>query len=484
MTTHELLAELARCPLVASVQASLGSPMADPSALALMARASQAEGVRVLRLEGLSAIREVRRATGLPTIGLIKVPGAPVVITPTETEVGQLLGAGCEIVAMDATARPRPGGASLEALLAMVRRAGRLALADCDDAQSMRRAAQMGFDLIATTLAGYTGPDDPPEMPDLGLVRTAADWGKPILAEGRYAEAWQVAAALRAGAAGVVSGGAINDPVKQTRRLLSGARRVEGPVGAFDLGGTWLRFGVFDGRWSLLRHERIETPADPADRLAWMRERIAAAGVSRVGVGSGGQIDPTTGIVVEAKPILPGHVGFPFTDEALGASVVALNDGLAQAWGHACHRRFAGMRVATLALGTGVGAGFVSEMRLHVGPRGEYLRINDLPGPGGRSYEDLLGGATLGRAPSEEAKADARAALQAAVETLAATCMPEVVVLSGTVGLAEWLGEPTVREGFGRIEVAGSPFGSDAGLYGAAALALYPPTLTSSAFAR
>ncbi|MFX8914779.1 hypothetical protein ABTM95_19265, partial [Acinetobacter baumannii] len=81
----------------------------------------------------------------------------------------------------------------------------------------------------------------------------------PVLGEGRYTQRWEIESALRAGAAGVVIGGAINDPIKQTRSLLPSLAVTEN-VGAIDIGGTWLRFGVFSSDWQLLHHDRIELP--------------------------------------------------------------------------------------------------------------------------------------------------------------------------------------------------------------------------------
>ena len=70
-------------------------------------------------------------------------------------------------------------------------------------------AADLGADLIATTLSGYT--DDTVRLPgpDLGLVeRLARSTHLPIVAEGRIKSADDVRAAFRAGAFAIVVGGA------------------------------------------------------------------------------------------------------------------------------------------------------------------------------------------------------------------------------------------------------------------------------------
>lgn len=471
MNREALLATLRACPLVASVQASEDSPVEDPGTLARLAQASSSQGVHLLRLEGLANIASVRATTGLPCIGLVKrtYTNSDVFITATSAEVDALLDADVEVVALDATPRSRPGGETLKELVARIHAAGRLAMGDCDTLASIRHALEAGCDLVGTTLSGYTEASASASGPDLQLVRDAAVLGAPVLAEGRYAEPWQAAAALRAGAAGVVVGGALNDPVKQTRAFLQACRVQEGPVGAVDLGGTWLRFGLFDSAWNLVGTERIPTPNTPVARLGWIRSRLRESGAKRLGIGSGGIIDPRTGEVWRSKPLIPGHEGTVF---AFDVPTLALNDGLATAWGHACCPAFAGTRVATLALGTGVGFGIVDRGRPLMGRHGEPPHLNDVPTPHG-SFETLLGGHALTAEPSASQIAAAHIAATAAVEVVEGLFHPDHLVLCGGVGLALFSGNGDRGSGIG----VRSPFGGDAGLYGAAALALFPPDL-------
>lgn len=163
--------------------------------------------------------------------------------------------------------------------------------------------------------------------------------------------------------------------------------------------------------------------------------------------------------------MIPEHVGTVYSERSLGVATLALNDGLATALAHARHPAFAGRRVATLALGTGVGAGFVADGELVRGPRGEYPRLNDLPLPGGGTIEEALGGAALTPDPSAEAKARAIEAFRLASTVLRETLYPNVIVVGGAVGLSPWL-----RQHFQSDEVP-SPFGLDAGLEGAMSLA-------------
>lgn len=190
-----------------------------------------------------------------------------------------------------------------------------------------------------------------------------------------------------------------------------------------------------------------------------MRHKVAKSRPDKAAVGSGGVIDPKTNTVTQAKPIIPDHVGSRFDAASLGVPTVALNDGLATAWGHACLPEYAGQRVATLALGTGVGFGLVDRGRMLMGPGGEPPHLNDVPFDAGRSVEEVLGGAHLAN------REEACAAAKKAVEIIQQMLHPDAIVLCGGVGLADWLD----------LELPRSPFGEDAGLYGAAALAVFPP---------
>ncbi len=460
--TKDLVDLLRQAPLIASVQASPGSPVEHPETLCRLAQASLAEGCRVLRLQGAENIRFIKEATGVPVIGLIKreYPGSEVYITPTSVEVRGLLDLGCEVIALDGTARAR-GGESLADLVGLIHAHGRLAMADCDCIESVRHALAAGADLVGTTLAGYTSARSASVGPDFEFLRSAIGIAPGrVIAEGRFAEPWQARAAMLMGASAMVVGGALNDPVKQTRAFLSGVTRSEEPVGAVDIGGTWMRFGVFGSEGLVGEVERTPLPAGRADRLEWIEARILASGVRRVGVSTGGTVDPRTATVTEAKTLIPDYVGTEFAWP--GIQTVALNDGLATAWGHACFPEFAGLRVATLALGTGVGCGVVDRGRIWMGPGGDYPRLNDQPCSLGGTIEEHLGGAGLSVEPSSSQRERAIIAAEDALRLVRELYFPDVVVVCGGVGLSDWLTLPgTVR----------SPYGENAGLVGAGWLA-------------
>ena len=97
--------------LIVSVQAPAGSPMRDPDVIAAMAEASLRNGAVGVRLESPEHIGAVRqRCTKALIIGLWKrtFPESSVYITPGWQEIAAVWSAGADVVAIDATERPRP----------------------------------------------------------------------------------------------------------------------------------------------------------------------------------------------------------------------------------------------------------------------------------------------------------------------------------------------------------------------------------------
>jgi N-acylglucosamine-6-phosphate 2-epimerase len=208
--------------LIVSCQAPPGSPLRDPAAMALMARAAVAGGAGGIRACGAADIAAIRAQVDVPIIGITKraIPGSDVLITPSFEDAVEVVEAGADIVALDATGRPRADGSTAATLIArVVRELGVAVMADVDSVLAGRHAASAGASLVATTLAGYTH-GAVPASPDIALVRRlVAAVEVPVVAEGRYATVSQVAAAFRAGAFAVVIGTAITDPMTLTRRL-------------------------------------------------------------------------------------------------------------------------------------------------------------------------------------------------------------------------------------------------------------------------
>ncbi|MFE2011413.1 N-acetylmannosamine-6-phosphate 2-epimerase [Streptomyces sp. NPDC059491] len=206
--------------LIVSCQAYPGEPMRDPDTMRRVALAARDGGAAGIRAQGQDDIRAIRGALELPLIGLWKDGAEGVYITPTVRHALAVLAAGADVVALDATDRPRPDGRPLAASIDAVRAAGGLVMADVSTYEEGVRAAALGADVVGTTLSGYTPAtyDRKAAGPDLGLVeRLAGALDVPVVAEGRVHSPAQAARALECGAFAVVVGTAITHPTTLTR---------------------------------------------------------------------------------------------------------------------------------------------------------------------------------------------------------------------------------------------------------------------------
>ncbi|MFN7898427.1 MAG: N-acetylmannosamine-6-phosphate 2-epimerase [Synechococcaceae cyanobacterium] len=202
--------------LIVSVQAPEGSPLRQPAVIAAMAEASLANGAVGVRLESPEHIGAVRRrCPDALIIGLWKrtYPDSPVYITPGWEEIEAVWSAGADLIALDATARPRPHGADLAQL---VRRCheelGAPLMADVDSVAAGLRAAELGCAWVGTTLYGYTeatAASPPPAIALLPELRAGLPPSTLLICEGGIGSPAQAQEALRQGADAVVVGTAI-----------------------------------------------------------------------------------------------------------------------------------------------------------------------------------------------------------------------------------------------------------------------------------
>jgi N-acylglucosamine-6-phosphate 2-epimerase len=205
-----------RGSLIVSVQAPEGSPLRHPEVIAAMAEAALANGAAGVRLESPEHIGAVRRrCPAALIIGLWKrtYVDSSVYITPGRREIEAVWAAGADVVALDATDRPRPGGADLAELVLFAREQLRAPLmADVDGLENGLRAAELGCDWIGTTLFGYTEATaalSPPGWQLLAPLRAALPSACSLICEGGIAAGEQAARALTLGADAVVVGTAI-----------------------------------------------------------------------------------------------------------------------------------------------------------------------------------------------------------------------------------------------------------------------------------
>ncbi len=214
--------------LIVSCQAQPGSPVYGPKYMAAFARCAEMAGAVGLRVNGPADVRAVRKAVTLPIIGIYKLRTEqyPVYITPSVQAARQVVRAGANIVAIDATHRPRESGLSPEQLIAAIHETlGCPVMADVDSLEEGIAAAQAGADIVATTMAGYTQARPMTSGPDLDLLRELSDrLSVPVICEGRVQRPEDVRRAFEAGAYAVVVGTAITNPTAIAQSFVNAAK--------------------------------------------------------------------------------------------------------------------------------------------------------------------------------------------------------------------------------------------------------------------
>jgi len=226
--SHGRLMQTLRHQLIVSCQAEPNEPLGKPAFLAAMAQAAVKGGAKGIRACQPHNIRAIRSVVDVPVIGISKkhFRSSPVYITPTLSEAERIARSGASIIAMDATARPRPGKLSLKQIVQRLLTDWQIALmADVSTLDEGLRAAELGFNLIGTTLSGYTesSPAGDPYLPDVRLVERLVhhlNGAVPVIAEGRIWEPHQVQMMFEAGAYAVVIGSAITRPWLITERFI------------------------------------------------------------------------------------------------------------------------------------------------------------------------------------------------------------------------------------------------------------------------
>ena len=174
--------------LIASCQPVDDGPMDKPEIVAAMAQASV--------IGGAAGLRIVKR----------DLPDSPVRITPFLQDIEDLAHAGADIIAVDGTHRPRP--VDIESAVKKIHEMGCLAMADCSNLEEGLYCQKLGFDIVGSTMSGYTGGAVPDE-PDYQLVKDLKAAGCKVMAEGRYNTPELAKTAIEIGADFVTVGSAL-----------------------------------------------------------------------------------------------------------------------------------------------------------------------------------------------------------------------------------------------------------------------------------
>ena len=212
-----------------SCQASSGEPLYELDCLMAMIKSVINGGAQGLRLAGERDIKEARKFTNLPIIGITKPDPLPenwkdiVYITPTFEDAKIIADAGADIIAVDGTSRKRPEENLAEILSRIKNELKLVSMVDISTLEEGLMCKLLGADIISTTLSGYTTHtlDKNNDEPDFELLKELVNITDcPIILEGRIWTPQQVNKAFEIGAHCVVIGSAITRPHLITRRFL------------------------------------------------------------------------------------------------------------------------------------------------------------------------------------------------------------------------------------------------------------------------
>lgn len=213
--------------LIISCQALPDEPLHSSFIMSRMALAAKEAGAAGIRANSIVDIQAIQDEVDLPVIGLNKVdyPDSPVYITPTIKEMRAVAATGCAAVACDVTGQPRPNGEKLADIVATMRAEfpDTLLMADTDTLENVRLADELGFDIIGTTMHGYTPVTKGANIADDDFAYLKAvlkTTSHPVIAEGKVDTPAKMKRCLDLGCHAVVVGGAITRPLQIAKNFI------------------------------------------------------------------------------------------------------------------------------------------------------------------------------------------------------------------------------------------------------------------------
>lgn len=213
--------------LIVSCQALPHEPLHSSFIMGRMAVAAKEGGAAGIRANSKEDIEEIRRVVDLPVIGIVKrdYPDSSIYITATMKEVDEVVSAGADIIALQATDNLRPEGKTLEQFFQEVRAKypDQKFMADCSTVQEAVFADELGFDFIGTTMVGYTEQSKhlKIENNDFEIIREILSKVKhPVIAEGNINTPQKARRVLDLGCYSVVVGSIITRPQLITKSFV------------------------------------------------------------------------------------------------------------------------------------------------------------------------------------------------------------------------------------------------------------------------
>ena len=212
--------------LIVSCQTQPDDPSHTEDMVVKMAEAAKWGGAVGIRANTPQQIAAIKAKVDLPIIGLWKIwnDNTDVFITPTMEACKAIWEAGADIIALDCTSQINAQGRPAYELLAELKKEIPQApiFADVSNFEEAKRAAQMGADIVAPTLYGYTEETKHIEEPDMrAFAKMCRELGDQvsIMMEGHIYTPEDAMKCLYLGADAVVVGSAITRPHLITKRF-------------------------------------------------------------------------------------------------------------------------------------------------------------------------------------------------------------------------------------------------------------------------
>lgn len=225
MSKSEILSKI-KDGLIVSCQALEDEPLYSSFIMSKMANAAKEGGAVGIRANSYVDIKAIKEAVDIPVLGLVKrnYSDSKIYITPTMKEVGEIVEAGADVVAVDATHRLRPQGKTLEKFYHEIRQQypDIILMADISNYEEGVKAEELGFDIVSTTLSGYTEYTKNNKLPNYELLSSLAQkLTIPVIAEGGIWTPEELKKLMALGAFAAVIGTAITRPREITKRFVS-----------------------------------------------------------------------------------------------------------------------------------------------------------------------------------------------------------------------------------------------------------------------
>lgn len=224
MDKNEVLSRI-KGGLIVSCQALEDEPLHSSYIMSKMAYAAKLGGAVGIRSNSGVDIEAIKKEVCLPVIGIVKkvYKDCEVFITPTMKEIDEVVEAGADIIATDATLRNRPNNISLEQFYKEIRDKypDIILMADISNLEEGVKAKELGFDLVGTTLCGYTSYTKGTILPNFDLIRKlVTNLDVPTIAEGGIWAPEELRSVINLGVHAAVIGTAITRPMDITKRFV------------------------------------------------------------------------------------------------------------------------------------------------------------------------------------------------------------------------------------------------------------------------